>query len=319
MTLRHHAVLRRASSSATARLRLRRGTQHAVGRPVRPAASPSSGMWTRHERDRQRDRAASSSPRSASSSRAWSAATRRRARRSRSRPRTALEVLALISLSLGVINLFPFLPLDGGHIFWALAEKVRGRRDPVQRHGAGRVIGFALVICAVPRRPVERHRPARTARAQGAVAFRSRSSRTRTAWRAARRRRAVGAADDRRGVPPSRSRTTRTSVAVRTQDDERLADLGRAARARRRARRRPAPASASGAATRVALMLANRPEFHIADLAAMTLGATPFSIYLTSAPEQIALRDQRRRRAGARSSSDAFRGARGARALRSST
>jgi long-chain acyl-CoA synthetase len=38
----------------------------------------------------------------------------------------------------------------------------------------------------------------------------------------------------------------------------------------------------------VALMLANRPEFHIADLAAVTLGATPFSIYLTSSPEQIA-------------------------------
>ncbi|MGH2968369.1 MAG: AMP-binding protein, partial [Solirubrobacteraceae bacterium] len=38
----------------------------------------------------------------------------------------------------------------------------------------------------------------------------------------------------------------------------------------------------------VALMLANRPEFHIADLAVMTLGATPFSIYATSSPEQIA-------------------------------
>ncbi|MEA2193617.1 MAG: regulator of sigma protease, partial [Solirubrobacteraceae bacterium] len=39
----------------------------------------------------------------------------------------AFSILALISLSLGIINLFPFLPLDGGHIFWALAEKVRGR------------------------------------------------------------------------------------------------------------------------------------------------------------------------------------------------
>ena len=38
----------------------------------------------------------------------------------------------------------------------------------------------------------------------------------------------------------------------------------------------------------VALMLANRPEFHLADLAVMSLGAVPFSIYLTSAPEQIA-------------------------------
>ena len=55
-------------------------------------------------------------------------------------PRRVL--LAMISLSLGVINLFPFLPLDGGHIFWALAEKVRGRRDPVQRDGAGRLHGL---------------------------------------------------------------------------------------------------------------------------------------------------------------------------------
>src|SRR5919199_4517151 len=38
----------------------------------------------------------------------------------------------------------------------------------------------------------------------------------------------------------------------------------------------------------VALMLGNRPEFSVADLAAMTLGATPFSIYLTSSPEQVA-------------------------------
>ena len=48
----------------------------------------------------------------------------------------------------------------------------------------------------------------------------------------------------------------------------------------------------------VALMLGNRPEFHIADLAVMTLGATPFSIYPTYAPEQIAVRGRRRGRAG---------------------
>ncbi len=35
-------------------------------------------------------------------------------------------------------------------------------------------------------------------------------------------------------------------------------------------------------------MLANRPEFHLADTAAMSLGATPFSLYQTLAPEQIA-------------------------------
>jgi long-subunit acyl-CoA synthetase (AMP-forming) len=38
----------------------------------------------------------------------------------------------------------------------------------------------------------------------------------------------------------------------------------------------------------VALMLANRPEFAVADLAVVTLGATPYSIYATSSPDQIA-------------------------------
>ena len=58
----------------------------------------------------------------------------------------ALFVLAIISLSLGVINLFPFLPLDGGHIFWALAEKVRGRAIPFSVMERAGFVGFALVI-----------------------------------------------------------------------------------------------------------------------------------------------------------------------------
>ncbi|MEA2294374.1 MAG: long-chain acyl-CoA synthetase [Solirubrobacteraceae bacterium] len=37
----------------------------------------------------------------------------------------------------------------------------------------------------------------------------------------------------------------------------------------------------------VGLMFGNRPEFAIADLAVMTLGATPFSLYQTLSPEQI--------------------------------
>src|ERR1700755_798115 len=36
----------------------------------------------------------------------------------------------------------------------------------------------------------------------------------------------------------------------------------------------------------VALMLGNSPAFHVADLAARTLGATPFSLYLTSSPQR---------------------------------
>src|SRR4051794_2781743 len=37
----------------------------------------------------------------------------------------------------------------------------------------------------------------------------------------------------------------------------------------------------------IALLLTNRPEFHLADLAAITVGATPFSIYMTYSPDQI--------------------------------
>jgi regulator of sigma E protease len=57
----------------------------------------------------------------------------------------AVRILALISLSLGVINLFPFLPLDGGHIFWALAEKIRGRPIPFSVLERASMVGILLV------------------------------------------------------------------------------------------------------------------------------------------------------------------------------
>jgi regulator of sigma E protease len=57
----------------------------------------------------------------------------------------ALNVLAIISLSLAVVNLFPFLPLDGGHIFWAVAEKLRGRPIPFSIMERASVVGFMLV------------------------------------------------------------------------------------------------------------------------------------------------------------------------------
>jgi regulator of sigma E protease len=58
----------------------------------------------------------------------------------------AFVVLAIISLSLAIINLFPFLPLDGGHIFWAVAEKVRGRPIPFSVMERAGVVGFLLVV-----------------------------------------------------------------------------------------------------------------------------------------------------------------------------
>ena len=60
--------------------------------------------------------------------------------------RRALTLLAVISLSLAVINLFPFLPLDGGHIFWAIVERFRGKPVPFSVMERAGVLGFMLVL-----------------------------------------------------------------------------------------------------------------------------------------------------------------------------
>jgi regulator of sigma E protease len=57
----------------------------------------------------------------------------------------SLLLLALVSLSLGLINLLPILPLDGGHIFWSLIEKLRGKPVSLRVIERATVVGFALV------------------------------------------------------------------------------------------------------------------------------------------------------------------------------
>lgn len=61
------------------------------------------------------------------------------------------EVLAYFSLALAIFNLLPFLPLDGGHVFWALVEKVRRRRVSfiVMERASMVGIGLVLVLFAV--------------------------------------------------------------------------------------------------------------------------------------------------------------------------
>jgi regulator of sigma E protease len=57
-----------------------------------------------------------------------------------------LWLLAYISLSLGILNLLPFLPLDGGHILLLALERLRGRalsRGTFERVSA---LGIALVL-----------------------------------------------------------------------------------------------------------------------------------------------------------------------------
>ena len=96
---------------------------------------------------------------------------------------------------------------------------------------------------------------------------------------------------------PRRSASPRRPPRPRRRPHEgrrRLADLGASCASASSARRRPAELGVR-AATRVALMLTNRPEFHFADLAAMTLGATPFSIYNDVLARADPVRGRRRR------------------------
>jgi regulator of sigma E protease len=58
----------------------------------------------------------------------------------------ALLLLALVSLSLGLVNLLPILPLDGGHIFWAVVEKLRGRPVSLRVMERATMVGIALVL-----------------------------------------------------------------------------------------------------------------------------------------------------------------------------
>ncbi len=57
-----------------------------------------------------------------------------------------LFVLGLISLSIALLNLLPLLPLDGGHIVFAIAEGVRGkvvRREIYERVS---IVGIGVVL-----------------------------------------------------------------------------------------------------------------------------------------------------------------------------
>jgi regulator of sigma E protease len=60
--------------------------------------------------------------------------------------RDYLEVLALISLSLALLNLLPLLPLDGGHITFAVIEGIRGRSVGREVYERASVVGIVLVL-----------------------------------------------------------------------------------------------------------------------------------------------------------------------------
>ncbi len=61
----------------------------------------------------------------------------------------ALVIIGFISLVLAVLNLLPFLPLDGGHVLWAVAEKVRGRRVSAAAMWRYSSVGIVLLLFLV--------------------------------------------------------------------------------------------------------------------------------------------------------------------------
>ena len=57
-----------------------------------------------------------------------------------------LELIALLSISLGLINLFPVPLLDGGHLLYYAFEAVRGRPLGLRAQEVGFRLGLALVL-----------------------------------------------------------------------------------------------------------------------------------------------------------------------------
>jgi regulator of sigma E protease len=57
-----------------------------------------------------------------------------------------ISFLALLSISLGVLNLLPIPVLDGGHLMFCVAELVRGRPVPERVQMLGYQVGFAILV-----------------------------------------------------------------------------------------------------------------------------------------------------------------------------
>ncbi|NNE24296.1 MAG: RIP metalloprotease, partial [Rhizobiales bacterium] len=57
-----------------------------------------------------------------------------------------IQLAALLSVSIGLINLFPIPMLDGGHLMYYAAEAVRGKPLGQNAQDIGFKVGFALVL-----------------------------------------------------------------------------------------------------------------------------------------------------------------------------
>ena len=56
-----------------------------------------------------------------------------------------LQIVGLVSMSLALLNLLPFLPLDGGHILFSVIERIRRRAVAREVYERVSVVGFGLI------------------------------------------------------------------------------------------------------------------------------------------------------------------------------
>jgi len=57
-----------------------------------------------------------------------------------------LQLIGILTISLGVLNLFPFPALDGGHILFIWPELILRRRVPAQWENGIHAAGMALLL-----------------------------------------------------------------------------------------------------------------------------------------------------------------------------
>ncbi|MCG8514284.1 MAG: RIP metalloprotease RseP [Halanaerobiales bacterium] len=57
-----------------------------------------------------------------------------------------LNLMAILSINLGIINLVPFPALDGGRILFILVELIRGKPVDPKKEGLAHVVGFVVLM-----------------------------------------------------------------------------------------------------------------------------------------------------------------------------
>ena len=60
-----------------------------------------------------------------------------------------LSFMAIISINLGIINLFPIPILDGGHLFFFLLEAIRGKPISIKKMEIAQQIGLVIIILLI--------------------------------------------------------------------------------------------------------------------------------------------------------------------------